>query len=155
MYTEIIFKANIKNDIPKEVDDVLRYLTCEDANSPYLTLFDDPKVPDIDHAFFKCPRWNLISRCSSCYHTPTVFRFYDGFYLFFRADLKCYDNEIDLFVDWISPYLWGDSDKCIGWKWYEEFDSPTLLFPKVESIQANKLVGTTPLPNNFLTITDN
>lgn len=127
MYTEIIFKAYLRINLPREVEDVLLYLTCEDAKSKYLTLFDDPNKPNIDHPFFLSPRWNLISRCSSAYHIPTTFKFYEPPYIFFRADFKCYDNEIDLFIDWISPYLNMDDGECLGWKWHEECEKPTLL----------------------------
>jgi hypothetical protein len=90
-----------------------------------------------DHAFFKCPRWSLIGICSSFYHHPKAMSDYwtghgddddRGGYIFSRSDLKNYDGEIDHFLDWVMPYIDETEGHCIGWEWYEEDESPTLLF---------------------------
>jgi hypothetical protein len=61
MYTELVFKAEIRTDIP----DVVHAVLCH--------LFSGGPRPDAglpDHPFFKCSRWALIGSCSSFYHIP-------------------------------------------------------------------------------------
>lgn len=119
MYTELILKVRVKDDIPFEVEAILQFLFNRE-NQPN----DLP-----DHPFFKCQRWPLIGNCSSFYHTPFSLSKYTEGYIFSKSDLKNYDGEIEKFINWITPYLelYAESN-CIGWKWYEEADTPTLLF---------------------------
>lgn len=60
MYTELVFKAELKRPYSNYVLDVLRHL------------FSGYPKPEIvpNHPFFETPRWNLIGRCSSYYHHP-------------------------------------------------------------------------------------
>lgn len=121
MYTEIVIKACMKENLPEEVSKVLDYM------------FRGGEKPDIylpSHSFFKCPRWDFIGKGSSYYHVPASITFYDEGYLFSRSDLKNYDDEINLFFDWINPYLEGLSGQCIGYLWYEEDTEPTLIYKR-------------------------
>jgi hypothetical protein len=43
-----------------------------------------------------------------------------------RCCFKNYDNEIDLFLDFIRPYL--VTTGFLGYKRYEEDDDPTLIY---------------------------
>ena len=123
MYTELVLKCTINSDAPQMVKDVLNHL------------FAGSRMPDVipDHDFFKCSRWSLIGRGSSFYHHPKVvnsvpnFDFTDCFYIFSRSDIKNYDGEIAKFSDWITPYVDGCGDVCIGWSWYEEDEKPELI----------------------------
>lgn len=117
MYTELVIKANIVSDIPSDVDGILNYL------------FNDGVMPTElpEHRFFQTPRWDFIGRASSYYHVPQAISYYNKGYLFSRSDLKNYSSEIDLFIDWIKPYIDYSGGDCIGWKWYEESQTPTLI----------------------------
>ncbi len=119
-YTEIIIKAEVKADLPQEVEAVLQFL------------FNGEEKPlvSIDHPFFKCDRWAFIGRCSSYYHIPWSTSKYEEEYIFSRSDLKDYDNEIDQFFAWIDPYLDEEQGQCVGWSWYEEESAPTLQFKR-------------------------
>lgn len=44
--------------------------------------------------------------------------------------LKNYDDEIDKFFDWLNPYIEGIPGQCIGYKWHEYDDAPTLVYLK-------------------------
>lgn len=127
MYTELVLKCRIKEDTSQEVLTVLHYL------------FKNRLVgaTPLDHPFFKAPRWTMIGNSSSFYHHPeAVSDLYEfdqpnrGVYIFSRSDLKNYDNEIALFLDWINPYLDHMPGECIGWTWYEEEEQPTLIYCK-------------------------
>lgn len=121
MYTELVLKVNLSEGCPV---DILEYM------------FGEGEMPKSlpSHKFFSCPRWDFIGKCSSHYHHPesvNSFPIYDytkSRSLFSRSDLKNYDDEIELFIDWLQPYIEGERGTCIGWSWYEERISPTLIF---------------------------
>lgn len=95
-------------------------------------MFGDGKRPDVlpDHAFFKLPRWDFIGKSSSFYHHPHALSNLDLSYgyIFSRSDLKNYDGEITAFFDWFSPLTTAWEGKCIGYRWHEEDDAPTLVY---------------------------
>jgi len=118
MYTELVLKCDVLPDVPENVGQVLNFLFCGG---------DEPTdLPD--HSFFRCERWQAVGRCNSYYHHPKTINSYTENYLFSRSDLKNYDGEIEKFVDWVKPYLNMSAGDCIGWSWYEEAPSPTLIF---------------------------
>ena len=124
MYTELVVKCSIKENIDDNVKNILDYL----FNGAEL---DKAKIPD--HEFFKCERWHFIGSGSSCYHIPFALSKWDysiGSYLFSRSDLKDYNAEIEKFIDWIDQYIDETPGMCIGWSWYEEYNEPTLLYKK-------------------------
>lgn len=121
MYTELVIKCSIKDEIPEQVHKILQ------------TMFGDGdyyegELPN--HPFFSRQRWRNIGRSSSYYHIPKAISYYNFGYLFSRSDLKNYENEIDLFLDWLDPYIAEIPGQCIGWVWYEEFKEPTLVYKK-------------------------
>lgn len=125
MYTELVLKCEISEDIDKQVEDVLQFLFNGGSKPTELPA----------HPFFSTGRWEFIGSCSSFYHTPfALSRYYrpdsqkGGGYVFSRSDLKNYGREIEEFLDWIMPYISEHVGMCIGWKWYEDWDKPELLF---------------------------
>ena len=118
MYTELVLKAEVKRDLPQDVEAVLQHL------------FNGNDAPDVlpSHPFFECDRWGHVGTCSSYYHIPFAMSNYSEGYIFSRSDLKNYGGEIEKFIDWLTPYLNEFKGYCIGWTWYEEADKPTLLF---------------------------
>ena len=120
MYTEIVIKCSIKENLPESIVSVLHYL-----------FNNGDEVAELpNHPFFKCSRWRAVGSCSSFYHIPWADSKYSEDYLFSRSDLKNYDNEIALFFDWLDPYIEELTDKCVGWSWYEENDVPELVYKK-------------------------
>lgn len=118
MYTELLLKCRMISNLNTKVNDVLEFL------------FNNKEKPNSlpNHEFFTLSRWSLIGRCNSYSHVPSALNYYEDHYLFSRSDLKNYENEIDLFLDWFNPYIDELNEKCIGWKWYEENDSPELIY---------------------------
>lgn len=115
MYTEIIFGAWLKEDLPQDVVDTINILV--DADVQKLKDFcQSSSAPD--HPFFQSDRpWLLQSGGS--YYFPQVMRTefqYDKiaeqYSLCFRTNIKNYDSEIEDFLDWIKPYIEsGSGDK--------------------------------------------
>lgn len=124
MYTELLLKCSVKENLSLKTKNILDFL------------FNDKEEPDDlpDHDFFKCERWKSIGRCNSYYHIPYTLNYYKEGYLFSRSDLKNYNNEIGLFLEWIDPYINGLEESCIGWIWYEENFEPTLIYKKQDTL---------------------
>lgn len=128
MYTEFVFATELKKDTPENVINILKYLTDEPE-------YDTEYAGELpEHPFFKTDRWKWIFKCDS-YYFPGISmcqfvhdEFFPGtYYLTSRSNLKNYDNEIGKFLHWIKPYCDG-SHGFMGYKMYEEFDEPTLIY---------------------------
>lgn len=124
MYTELYISFGIKKDTPNDVVEVLRALFDHkwQSNLPHLP----------NHEFFECPRWRMIGSCSSFYFVPfatsAMHVEYDGrVFITSRSDLKNYDNEIQKFINWVTPYIDAFIGEHIGHMRYEEDDEPTIL----------------------------
>jgi hypothetical protein len=120
MYTELLLKCDVKNDIPDADKKVLNFL------------FNNGEEPFLDelplHKFFIETRWKHIGNSSSYYHIPWATSKYAEDYIFSRSDFKNYRTEIETFLDYLSPLLDTEEGKCIGYWWYEEDNEPTLIF---------------------------
>ena len=115
-YTELVLKVNLI-DIKQNIKDILAMI------------FLDGEMPDRlpQHEFFDHPDWPMLARSGSPYHVDTPQNYFDGEKIFSRSDFKSSDSLIDLFIDWLSPYI--DGDRCIGWKWYDGDEEPELIYP--------------------------
>jgi hypothetical protein len=115
-YTELVLKVNLI-DIDQNTKDILAMI--------FLDGMTPDKLPD--HEFFDHPDWTLLARSGSAYHVDNAQNYFDGEKIFSRSDFKSSDSVIDLFIDWLSPYI--DGDRCIGWKWYDGDEEPELIYP--------------------------
>lgn len=122
MYTEIYFRA----ELDEEAYAVIQAI----HNQEVLAWPDDP--------FFSCPRFDLVTSCSS-YYFPQANHYRaeieDGYMetlraISFRANLKNYDDEIEKFFHWVAPHCRnsGYEKSFIGYSLYEEDDKPTLYY---------------------------
>lgn len=124
MYTELVLKIEVSKKIDESALNIFKYLFCNNNVEPTV-------LPD--HPFFKCKRWRCVGKSCSFYHHPETinswaeYEYSPTIRIFSRSDLKNYDNEIDLFLDWASPYFYNSENSVVGWKWYEEDETPTLI----------------------------
>jgi hypothetical protein len=120
-YTELVLKCTLKKEssIPPDVLNILKYLFRDRVE------IKDTAIPN--HPFFSCPHWRAIGYMNSVYHIPETFNFFEGNKIFSRSDTKNYDSEIELFIDWLLPYLDHQTGDCIGWVWHEELLKPKLI----------------------------
>ena len=129
MYTQLNIGVDLRRDTPENIIDILNYMLTGGSNIP------DPETTD--HPLFSTLRWRFMLTCDSCYfdgHTDSSMvrdGIFNDYHLNVRSNLKNYDNEIELFLDFIRPYL--DTDGFLGYKWYEEDDDPTLIYNNVYS----------------------
>ena len=122
MYTEFFFRAELVKDPPKEVLDVLRYMTDGDL---------EVSPPHPDHPLFFTGRWDFMLGGSSAYHPATgAASLHNGnwglyYELKAHSSFKNYDDEIGKFLDWIDPYI-DPGQGFLGYSLYEEDKTPTL-----------------------------
>lgn len=123
MYTELVAGFRVDSDKHPEVISVLKAM----VDDKWKGVRRDEVVPALDHPFFRTDRWQWMLRHASYYfpvsksfsaykddkHFPeTVFSI--------RCNLKNYSNEIELFWDWIGPFIDGCDGDLVGYDRYEE-----------------------------------
>lgn len=128
MYTEIYVNVEFIKEVPDSVIDLIKVMTGEISNNESI------KKPS--HDLFKTTRWWQLLNSSSFYHIPFIVvnlkkhETSNTWYLTARADLKNYDSEIELFFDWIKPYVCdnGHYKTFMGYSRHEDWDEPNLYF---------------------------
>lgn len=115
IYTEFIFQGQTKANLPHEIKELIDYFFGNCSELYIFQLGSNRKLPD--HPFFKCDRWNQIGHMGSYYFSPFALRHKENHILndgkervFLICNLKNYHHEIQLFLDWINPYMefyWG------------------------------------------------
>lgn len=123
MYTELFISTRVKND-SVVISTLKLMLGMKHEN-----------IPLPNHELFKNDtRWCFMLQCSSFYFVPysmNLFKYSDiGKYwvLISRSDFKNYNNDINLFLDWIKPYLDIEEGKMIGYSLYEEDKNPIIYY---------------------------
>jgi hypothetical protein len=128
MYTELHLNAEMRQDTPEQVLEVLRYMLGE--------MDTEPSLPS--HEFFQTSRWRVLFKADSYYFSADTHctlrwdKIARTHYLCIRSNLKNYDSEIEKFVAWITPYLANDAGEFLGFHRYEEDQQPTLIFMPTE-----------------------
>ena len=119
MYTEIYVNVDLKQDVPEHILNVLREM-CSGQGEGRLDAYPQ--------------RWGCLFSSNSFY-TPltecaslTFNEIRGGWSLLGKGDIKNYNREIELFFEWISPWVYGDPGDFIGYHRYEEQRVPTLVF---------------------------
>lgn len=123
LYTEFVFAAELSERIPLNVLNILKSMTTDNACSA--TLINIP-----DHPFFRTERGELLACCDSAYfpgETHSCLQYNMCYYsLTIRSCIKNYDSEIELFLDWIKPYI--ITNGFLGYMRCEELNDPTLIY---------------------------
>ena len=119
MYTRLTFWAEIPDAHADEVKSLV-------------SMRPESRRPD--HPFFKTPRYGVLFSCSSYYFNTGRSRLerddiIKGYWLNIDSSLKNYDDEIELFLDWIHPLVKpGNFQHVGGFTQYEEDERPTLIY---------------------------
>lgn len=125
MYTELVLGIDLVRDTSKEVIDILEFMISG--------AFEDPEPIVPDHTLFKTDRWRTMLQSDSYYFGGfsnsliDAQRFKEDVYkLSIRSNLKNYDSEIELFLNWLSHYI--ETHGFIGYVKHEEYDNPWLIY---------------------------
>lgn len=129
MYTELVIGVEIEPN--KDVIQKLEYMLDIEKTKPDI---------DISHPFFtETKRWKYMLTCDSYYFSgQTDSKLYkdevldEKYYLNVRCNLMNYDNEIELFLDWLCPYICTYG--FLGYTRYEEDDDPILIYKEEKGI---------------------
>lgn len=133
MYTEFVFGAELKQDTPDFVINILKYM-----------ITDDPRRNDLQvdrHVLFQTDRWHQIGLCCSYYFgfsKPCSKIYFDdiskSWKFAIRCSIKNYDDEIEKFIDWITPFIERGSGErdFLGYSLYEEDEVPILYYLRSE-----------------------
>ena len=125
MYTEFILGCAFSKNTPKALTDALDYVI-NDTDAP-----EDPEVTklleeyDMDY---------LFNSCSYYFGAPCSGKFYfdelgDQYRISTRSNLKNYEDQIERFIEYITPYVdygSGDGHDIFAYVHYEEDPFPTL-----------------------------
>lgn len=104
-YTKFEFKARLKKNTPENILNLIKNVTSNDYGQGDAVMWSvgDGTVPrpNIDHEFADCPRWYQLFIISS-------FKFNT---LEINGEFINYGNEIELFIDFITPWVSGHSSR--------------------------------------------
>lgn len=132
-YTELKFRAVLKEDTPKEVIELLNRVINEKNLGHDKQIFDtsDVFIPELNHRFFKCDRWYMLFLSTNWDDTMQGGKFYQEkgkWVIDLHTEFKNYDGEIGEFIDWITPYIIGENGKCLGYYQTEVADEPINIY---------------------------
>jgi hypothetical protein len=90
IYTDLIFGAELKKETPKQVINALKYILGELQDKP-----NDFPLPE--------------GRCEYVLQGPYYYFGFDkisrSWKISSRSSIKNYENEIEVFLEWIKPYI--------------------------------------------------
>lgn len=119
MYTEIYVNVNLRENTPPEVIAVLKAMCGGEDKTP------------LDG---KPGRWRCLFGNGS-YYTPltscanlTWDEIAKQWSLLGKGDIKNYEGEIEAFFAWLMPYVDGEEGDFVGYKRYEESQTPELVY---------------------------
>jgi hypothetical protein len=124
MYTALHLGIELKSDTPGEVKEILKAMVAG----------IEPKQTPPDHPFFKIRgwHWTLVSDSYYFKHQSHVEFKYDTtakrYFLSVTCNLKNYDEDIEKFLDWLTPYINASPGDWLGYTMYEEDTRPTNIF---------------------------
>jgi hypothetical protein len=133
-YTELKFKAKLKQDTPENVVNILKRVINERDLGHDKVFFDTEDVfkPELDHPFFKCERWYMLFLSTNFDNEMQGGRFYEEngrWIISLHTEFKNYDGEIDYFFEWIKPFIAGRKEKqYVGYWRGENMDSQCNLY---------------------------
>jgi len=134
-YTTLKFKATLRQDTPEDVMDILKRVLIEHDLGHNKTLFNTEDVfkPNSQHPFFKCERWYMLFLSTNWDKTKQGCKFYEkvngNWVIELDTEFKNYDDEIELFFDWIKPFIVGRKKKqYVGYYHTEGINSQINLY---------------------------
>jgi len=124
MYTELLLTVRLKKETPRQVINILEQM-----------LYNKKSLHGLSsHLLFKTSRWEWMFSGSSYYFNSILKSLieYDdithSYFLSVNFNIKNYGNEIELFIDWIMPFVAAYPGEFLGYSRYEEATEPTLIY---------------------------
>lgn len=119
-YTQLRFHAELKDLTPRD-EQTIRWMVDSKGIRK-----EDMDLPD--HELFDQWRITMLFKCNQ-YQVPTFQKIKETLVLNTHAEIKNYESEIELFLDWIKPFVkkglleketYAETQYCeyTGWKYY-------------------------------------
>lgn len=89
------------------------------------------KIPK--HILFETGRWKYMLRSSTYYADTNSLKYnyeYNTWFLNISSYFKCYDDEINKFLNWINPNITAPDNEFIGYYQFEEDETITPIYFK-------------------------
>jgi len=124
-YTELNCAFALCKNTPQQIVDLLLYMTGQSGTEPESL----PPRP-----FFGDTRWDHMLRGASAFFegdacSTVRFDEYSGKYrVTIRCNFKNYDDEIEKFIAWVTPYIDALQGDFLGYSRAETTEVPTLLY---------------------------
>lgn len=135
MYSQLKLSVNLKSD--GNLVDILDFMmSIREHKNPYVELTLQEGIA-LNHPLFSTERWTWMLRGYSEYFseweepsftyekTPGTDKKYIHFTCYFS--IKNYTNEIQNFLDFLSPYAEDKEGSLVGTLWYEGYDNPVMI----------------------------
>lgn len=115
-YTEFRFRAKLKDNTPPEIiytlDQIINnysdyWETLSGHEMPVMmAVRDRPDLP-IEHPFGKCTRWFMLFHSNNCDPENIKGSTFDikSLELSIHSEFKNYEDEIEMFIDWLTPFV--------------------------------------------------
>lgn len=123
MYTQLHLGVRLKKNLGDANKDIINFMLGEQESEPV-------ELPQ--HELFNHSRWQYMLQCDSYYFeykTTHLFKYDeigDCYWFNVTCNLKNYENEIELFLNWLLPYI--EEEHCmIGYFRYEENSMPAII----------------------------
>lgn len=133
-YTEANFKIHLKSNVPEKLIATLNRIIVDGDIGGGDGIFVDKTLvwkPPFEHGFFNCSRWYMFFRSTNWgSHTPSKF-YKSGNHWIIEIDseFKNYEDEIEHFVNFITPYVGGSKlKKFIGYSKGEAIEDPQINY---------------------------
>ena len=129
MYVEFHFNAKLKDNTPENVFRILQYMID----------FDIFEVMIPAHPFFKTKKWHhILASDSGVFDASTESTIHCHHYalgvtknfLCVKCSFENDEDEVEKFIDWITPYLDKTTGDFLGFYRYESTQNPVLIFMK-------------------------
>lgn len=127
MYTELSMRCELKKDVPQYVIDTLKLML---DHEPSIDETDWPK--ETIGVITGRQKWMLLSASYYLHPFSKSFLDYDPmtrtYFLSTLFNIKNYDKEIEGFIEWLTPFIDANDGTFLGYRLYEEGNTPQLLF---------------------------
>ncbi len=129
MYTELVYGARLKENTPLHIIEMLKVIFGINESLPDKYSDWEDKFPEISCIPFGGSYYFAVQNPHSRMSFDDVSK---DWTIVVRCNIKNYHNQIENFIEWLSPYVEGSGakDDFLGYTLHEESIAPILIWTK-------------------------
>lgn len=134
-YTELKLNIKLKKETPDNIIEFLKKVLIDKdigVDNKFLFKSGDVFKPWFSHDFFKCQRWYMLFLSTNWDEDMQGGKLREdkgNWTVNLHTEFKNYDDEIDKFMDWITPYIVGRKKRqYVGQYQGENMDNPINIY---------------------------